>query len=199
MRSSGTSTEQPPLPALGAARAVAASVARTPALLARRRVRQPRGNLGTLLRFADGTNTRVYRETVVERPPAAEPTVLVVAFMLRGVRSQRLHRLFRIESELNTPLFVGFPGLISKWWCAHDTRGAYRGLYEWDGAVLAENYARALWRVLALVSARGSIHYRVLPGLTRNQLLSGPPCPDAADALAEDGWWRPTAVAAPPG
>jgi hypothetical protein len=70
VRSGGTWTEQPPLPALRAARAVAVSVARTPALLARRRVRQPRGNLGTLLRFADGTNARVYRETVVERPPA---------------------------------------------------------------------------------------------------------------------------------
>jgi hypothetical protein len=80
----------------------------------------------------------------------------VVAFRLRGVRG-RGNALFRRESELNTPLFVGFDGFVSKLWLAHDDRGTYRGLYEWDGARPAEAYARALWRVLALVSVRGSI------------------------------------------
>ena len=42
--------------------------------------------------------------------------------------------------------------------------GVYRGLYEWDGPAQAEAYARALWRVLALVSVRGSIHDRLGPG-----------------------------------
>jgi hypothetical protein len=28
--------------------------------------------------------------------------------------------LFRAESLLNTPLFVGFPGFVSKLWLAHD-------------------------------------------------------------------------------
>ncbi|HEY6313967.1 MAG TPA: hypothetical protein VIY52_24655 [Streptosporangiaceae bacterium] len=48
-------------------------------------------------------------------------------------------------------------GLVSKLWLADDERGRYRGLYEWDGPRLAENYARALWRVLALVSVPGFI------------------------------------------
>jgi hypothetical protein len=72
---------------------------------------------------------------------------------------------------------------------ADDERGRYRGLYEWDGPRLAENYARALWRVLALVSVRGSIHYVVLPGLRRDAVLARPEVLDgaAADAAA---WWR---------
>jgi len=62
-------------------------------------------------------------------------------------------------------------------------------MYEWDGPQLAENYARALWRVLALVSVRGSIHYVVLPGLRRDVLLTRPEALEgaAADAAA---WWR---------
>jgi hypothetical protein len=95
------------------------------------------------LRFADGTASRVYRETVVDRPPPSDPAVLVVGFRLRFVRG-RGHDLFRYESLLNTPLFVGFPGFISKLWLANDEHGLYRGLYQWDGAGQAEHYARAL-------------------------------------------------------
>ena len=63
----------------------------------------------------------------------ADPAVLVVAFRLRWVRGIG-HRMFRLESLLNTPLFVGFPGLVSKLWLAHDAAGVYRGVYQWDGA-----------------------------------------------------------------
>jgi hypothetical protein len=58
------------------------------------------------------------------------------------------HAAFRRESLLNTPLFAGFPGFVSKLWLADDDLGRYRGPYEWDDPLLAENYARALWRVL---------------------------------------------------
>ena len=61
--------------------------------------------------------------------------------------------------------FAGFPA----WWrncgLTDDEHGRYRGLYEWDGPQLAESTHLALWRVLALVSVRGSIHYMVLPRL----------------------------------
>jgi hypothetical protein len=95
---------------------------------------------------------------------------------------------------LNTPLFVGFPGFVSKLWLAHDERGRYRGVYEWDGPRLAGDYARALWRVLALVSVPGSIHYVVLPGLRRDMLLKEPVLAPgtAADSAA---WWCLTEAA----
>ena len=153
-----------------------------------RRIHLPSGRVGMRLRFADGTSARVYRETIVDRGPTLDPCVLIVEFRLRAVRG-RGHAAFRLESMLNTPLFAGFPGFVSKLWLAHDERGRYRGVYEWDGPRRAENYARALWRVLALVSVRGSVHYVVLPGLGRDALLDRP---DALPGAAADAaaWWR---------
>lgn len=161
---------QQPLPRTQAAGAVARCVLRCCVLLAHGHVRLPREWVGTRIRFADGTTGRVYRETVVS-PQPADPCVLAVAFRLRWVRGFG-HRLFEWESLLNTPLFVGFPGFGTKLWLAHDEHGAYRGLYEWDGAALAESYARALWRVLELVSEAGSIHYTILPGLRRADVFA---------------------------
>ena len=128
----------------------------------------------------------MYRETVVDRGDTRDPCVLLVEFRLRAVRGWG-HAAFRRESLLNTPLFVGFPGFVSKLWLADDERGRYRGLYEWDGPRRAEAYARALWRVLALVSVPGSIHYVVLPGMRRDDLLGRP------DVLGGPAaWWHMT-------
>ncbi|MGW8378414.1 hypothetical protein [Streptomyces sp. ODS28] len=166
-------------------------IARTALLLTRHRILLPRDRVGVRLRFADGTSARVYRETVVRDLAVRDPCVLVVAFRLRGVRGAG-HALFRRESLLNTPLFVGFPGFVSKLWMAADEQGRYRGLYEWDGAARAEHYARSLWRVLALVSVPGSIHFRVLPAEHRTPLLHGERTgPDADPATEASSWWRP--------
>jgi len=188
----GVVSEQPPL-ALGAALwALAKCVMNTARLLWRRRLHLPAGHVGMRLRFADGTSAPAYRETVAGRGAARDPCVLVVEFRLRAVRGFG-HTLFRWESLLNTPLFAGFPGFASKLWLAHDERGRYRGLYEWDGAGRAAAYARALWWVLALVSVRGSIRYVVLPGLRRDEVLERP---DVLSAAGADGaaWWRLTEV-----
>jgi hypothetical protein len=159
---------------VGAAlRALARCAATTAMLLARRRIHLARERVGTRIRFADGSSARVYRETVLDRPPAREPCALVVTFRLRAVRGFG-HAVFRAENLLNTPLIVGFPGYLSKLWLAHDEHGCYRGLYEWDGPAQAEAYARALRWVLALVCVRGSIHHAVLPGVHRDELLDDP-------------------------
>jgi hypothetical protein len=186
-------SEQPPLACPLALRALAACAANTARLLGQRRVHLPRGRVGARLGFADGTSARVYRETVVDRGPTLDPCVLVVEFRLRAVRGPG-HAAFRLESLLNTPLFVGFPGFVSKLWLAHDERGRYRGVYEWDGPRLAGNYARALWRVLALVSVPGSVHYVVLPGLRRDVLLENPSVVSGA-AADPAAWWCLTEAA----
>lgn len=191
IRSSGRGEvvpERPPLAYPAALRALAGCFSNAVRLLVRRRVHLPRGRVGTRLSFTDGTAARVYRETIVDRSPALDPCILIVEFRLRAVHGHG-HAAFRLESLLNTPLFVGFPGFVSKLWLAHDERGRYRGVYEWDGPELAENYARALWRVLALVSERGSVHYVVLPGLNRDLLLSRPDALTGAAANAP-AWWR---------
>src|SRR4030095_14810160 len=100
-----------PLPLGEAWTAVAWCIARSAGLLALRRIHMPRSHVGDQLYFADGTSARVYRETVVDRPPAAEPTVLVVAFRLRGVRGVG-HDLFRLGGLLKHPLFRGVGGVV---------------------------------------------------------------------------------------
>jgi hypothetical protein len=147
-------------------------------------------HVGETIRFGDGTSAAVYRETVIEAAPDHSPAVLVVCFRLRGVRREWAHRAFRIESELNTILFAGFPGLVSKLWLRADQQQTYRGVYQWSDPDLAVEYVRALWWILALVSERDSIHYAVLPGLVRDEVLDDPELIDIVDA-APGGWWRP--------
>jgi hypothetical protein len=184
--------DQPPLAYGAALRALCGCAVSTARLLWRRRVHLRTEHVGRRLRFADGTSARVYRETVVERGATEDPCVLVVEFRLRAVRG-RAHAAFRWESLLNTPLFVGFPGFVSKLWLAHDEGSRYRGVYEWDGPQRADHYARALWRVLALVSVPGSVHYMVLPGLRRDALLARPHVLAWA-AAGRAAWWRPVDV-----
>lgn len=157
-------------------------------MLARGQLRWPRDSVGRVVRFADGTSARVYRETVVPGEPR-DPCFLAVSFQLRLIRG-RGHAWFRAESILNTPLFVGFPGFTSKLWLANDGRGIYRGLYEWDGPDLAEHYARSLWRVLELGCERGSIDFRVFPGLRRDEVLADPALLDRDVPGERQAWWR---------
>lgn len=181
--------EQPPLSRGVAWRAMGHSIAVTVKLLAERRVHLRSDRVGARLRFADGTSAQVYRETVVDSPDLEEPCVLLVEFRLRGVRG-KAHAAFRLESQLNTPLFVGFRGFVSKLWLTHDQRGVYRGLYQWASPALAERYARCLWHALALVCVRESIHYAVLPGLDRDELLSHRDGGGQRSAEEETEWWR---------
>jgi hypothetical protein len=185
--------ERSPLAYPAALRAMLNCFTSTMRLLWRHQIHLPRERVGMRLHFADATSARVYRETVVDRGVTQAPCVLVVEFRLRAVRG-RGHAVFRWESLLNTPLFVGFPGFVSKLWLSHDEQGRYRGLYEWDGPQRADDYARALWRVLALVSARGSIHYVVLPGLRREEVLAGPQALAGATAPGAQPWWRPVGI-----
>lgn len=182
-----------PLPFPRAFRSLAACVASTCRLMVRHRISQPTVHVGDVLCFSDGSCGRVYRETVVQGAATDNPAVLVVEFRLRGVRGWG-HNLFRAESLLNTPLFVGFPGFVSKLWVAHDEHNVYRGVYEWNDGTLADAYARALWWVLALVSTRGSIHYVVLPGLRRDDALATPSVMTRDDGDAAADWWRITRV-----
>lgn len=182
--------DQRPLPFRIAVVDLARCIVRSAALIGRGAIRHPREVVGGRVTFADGTSARIYRETVIDHMPA-EPCALVIGFRLRGVRGWG-HPVFRVESLLNTPLFVGFPGFVSKWWLAHDEGGVYRGLYDWDGPERAASYARALWWVLMLVCVRSSIRWRVLPGVRRDDLV------DVANRVTptseDDRWWRPVVV-----
>jgi hypothetical protein len=157
------------------------------------RVHHPTAYVGARLTFADGTSSRVYRETVIDVGDVRDPAVLLVAFRLRLVRGRRGHAAFRLESWLNTILFVGFRGFVSKLWCAHDENHTYRGLYQWDGADRAEEYVGSLRHVLAIVSHPLSIDHVVLPDLRREDFLGG-----GRTVAGADDWWRVLATAPRP-
>jgi hypothetical protein len=142
-------------------------------LLVTRRLSQPRRHVGERVAFPDGTSAVIYRETVVRGREPISPTTLVVEFRLRSVHGVG-HALFRLESILNTPMFAGFDGFVSKLWFAHDDREVYRGVYDWASPALAHDYATALGRLLALVCVPGSVHYAVLPGMRRDEYLASP-------------------------
>ncbi|WP_198415930.1 MULTISPECIES: hypothetical protein [Cryobacterium] len=100
---------KPPAEPWQTVRYVGRSVAATGMLLARRRVHLPRQRVGRRLPFTDGSEAVVYRETIVDRGPTLHPTVLIVAFRLRVLRSDSAHALFRAESILSTPLWSDSP------------------------------------------------------------------------------------------
>jgi hypothetical protein len=165
--------------------ALARCAFRTADLIFHERLHEPVHNVGRTIRWADSTSSSVYRETTADHVPA-EPCTLVVKFRLRRVRRPVWHALFRLESELNTVLFAGFPGFVSKLWFAADENDVYRGVYDWDGVAAAHAYVRALWWALMVVSVRSSISHVVVPGVRRDEFLR-----DAALAATDAPWCRP--------
>jgi len=181
-----------PVPTVrSAVRAFGSSVLVSCGLLVRGRLRQPVRQVGRQLRFADGSCSRVYRETVHYGPPTWQPVLLVVQFQLRLIgRSRLLHALFRAESIANTPLFAGFPGFRSKLWATDQRTGVYRGVYEWDGARPAVDYATTLTALLRLGSVPGSVKFHVEPGVRRDDFLRDPGLVGSAPPAGPDRWWR---------
>jgi hypothetical protein len=186
----GEFQEQPKSPFRHAVKALGLCLMEALLLLSTRHVHQPKRHIGRRLRFADGTTGVVYRETVVERAPTSCPAVLVVEFQLQRVHSSWAHALFRLESLLNTVLFVGFPGFVSKLWLRHDEHHVYRGFYEWDGPDLAAAYVGSLWWPLALVSIPASIHYVIVAGAQRDEVLRKPSAIAPKGSTVPDEWWR---------
>jgi hypothetical protein len=97
-----------PLTLIRAVGSLCRSMVRTGVLLSTRAISQPKDHVDEVLHFGDGSAARIYRETC-RRDATTDAPVVLVAFRLRFVRAWR-HALFRAESLLNTPLFVGFLG-----------------------------------------------------------------------------------------
>ena len=127
--------EKPPLPIWVAARAVAKCAANTAVLTAQRRLHLSNDHVGEMVHFADGTTPWVYRETVVDRPPTADP---------------------------------GSAGSWLSATCGARTRPCP-----------------------PLVSVPGTIHYRFVPGLHRDELINEP---RLGAQLGMQDWSRPTQV-----
>lgn len=163
----------------------------TAGLLRRRQLELVTCQVGRQLRFADGTTSRIYRETVRRGAPTADPTLLVVQFRLRVARRSRLlHALFRVESLANTLLFAGFPGFRSKLWLTDERTGIYRGVYQWDGQDAARHYATTLVALLRRICVPGSVAFHIEPGVERDRFLEEPSTVNDDTATRVETWWR---------
>ena len=156
--------------------------------MVQRRLVSPKELLGTTLRFEDGTSPFIFRETALREASTDDPAVLVVQFRLAFLGSSPfLHAAFRRECVLHTPLFAGFQGFRSKLWCDDVGTGVYSGVYEWQSASLATEYADRMVALLAPFSNPGTARYHVIEHLRRNDFLSdrrGQPKGSAT------GWWQ---------
>lgn len=171
-------------------------VAATLILLGRGAISMPGENVGRLVRFADGSRSRIYRETAM-RERSNDPSVLIVVrFRLRLLGTNRLaHWVFRGESLLNTLLFAAHRGFQTKLWLTDESTGYYRGIYEWNGQDAAEEYAETLRVVLQPWVEEGSFAYRVIQNQSRGDFLDGVAI--EGPSRSEDGWWLPTGPEAP--
>lgn len=160
-------------------------------LIARRKLRQPNDLVDSHVEFADGSVSRIYRETSMRDRETTPQVMLAVRFRLRLIGSSRLgHALFRFESLFNTLLFAAHRGFHSKLWLTDPATDFYRGIYEWEDNGSAIEYAETLRIVLAPWVQKGSFAYRLISGVRRTRFLEGR-LPVAYAEHEDDRWWLP--------
>jgi hypothetical protein len=160
-------------------------------LLIRHQIRMPREMVGREVLFADGSRSKVYRETAMREDGVSPQVMLAVRFRLRLIGSSTLgHAIFRLESLFNTLLFAAHRGFHTKLWLTDRNTDYYRGIYEWQDAESATAYAEILRVVLSPWVESGSFAYRVTDGTHRSDYLEGQVVPNSSD-IPEDLWWLP--------
>ncbi len=162
-------------------------------LIRRGRLSMPPTIVGTRLRFADGSVSRIYRETVMRGMNTSPRVMLAVRFRLRFLGSSRVgHALFRFESLFNTLLFAAHRGFHTKLWLTDRVTDFYRGIYEWEDEVSAIEYAETLRVVMTPWAKKGTFEFRVIQGAKRPEYLEGR-IPPTVDVAPGDDWWVPVA------
>ena len=157
----------------GIARLALSSCRQFVRLVARRALRRPPDRLGRTYAVDDGGVYQVFRETVSDAAPPVDPTVFVVGFRLKVIRSLALpHWLFQRCCLLTTPFWSGLPGFSVKLWMVDPQTKSYLGIYDWRGRADAQRYVDALVRVLRPLSTTGSVWYRLQPEHTLASYLA---------------------------
>ena len=104
----------------------------------------PRQMIGARLRFADGTVSRIYRETVMRnlatsRMSRSSFDFVCVSSARAGLATPCLFRVL-----FNTLLFAAHRGLPLKLWLTDRGTDFYRGIYEWEDQDSAIEYVETL-------------------------------------------------------
>lgn len=118
-------------------------------------------HVGSSYRIAQRGTYTVFRETTNDAEYDMPPTILVVGFRLKLIRSNRsLHWLFQRLCILTTPLWSGMRGFHAKLWLVDTKTKNYLGIYDWRGVRDAGAYVALLKRVLQPFAVPGSVWYR---------------------------------------
>ena len=149
---------------------------------------------GWKLGFADGTSARVYRETVVDGGPRRP--IPARSWWSSGCGPCEAGAMPSSAGRAcSTPRCSSASPASSPSCGWPTTNRRLPGRLRVGRGDRAEAYARALWRVLALVSVPGSIHYGVVPGVRRSDLLAHPRAARTGGAAEPTDWWRLVEVA----
>jgi hypothetical protein len=82
-------------------------------------------------------------------------------------------RLNRRLSLIPTPFIVGFPGFRTKIWTIEEGSGTFQGIYEWDCAQSAADYAESLAiRMMKMRAVPDSLDQEIIPNTGVNEYLS---------------------------
>ena len=141
-------------------------------------LRSPRDRVGDVIITDTGQSFTVYRETTVQLSnpeQTREGAVLVFQFHLwfmPDMLAPVVTRIFEPLSIITTPFFVGLSGFRTKLWLFDRETGDYEGIYLWESAVAAEQYATALRRAMKVFARPGSISYKIVPDTNLDSYLA---------------------------
>ena len=136
---------------------------RTHCYLLSGRLHFPRDRIGETLTMEDGQEFVIFRQAIVDPgkdQPEKPGAVFRVRFRVAHMSPER-NKLF---SLLPIPFFIGLLGFRSKLWTLNEANGDFQGIYEWDTARDAQNYANSFaMRFMTKRSVPRSIFHEVLP------------------------------------
>lgn len=136
------------------------------------RLRFPRNLSGRVLTMADGEKFTVFRQATVKtgsNRSVGPGAVFRIRFHFTGGSEALNKRL----SLLPVPLIVGFPGFRTKVWTLHEGTGAFQGIYEWDSAEAAMDYADSLAiRLMKRRAVPDSVNQEIIPGTGIGEYLA---------------------------
>ncbi|MBI5604592.1 MAG: YdhR family protein [Deltaproteobacteria bacterium] len=138
----------------------------------RGRLRFPRRLYGRVLTIADGEKFTIFRQAEIKTGntrPAGPGAVFRIRFQFTGGSTVLNKRL----SLIPIPLIVGFPGFRTKIWTFHEATGAFQGIYEWDSAEAAADYAKSLAiRLMKKRAVPESVDQEIIPDTRIGEYLS---------------------------
>ena len=139
------------------------SVLKTLSYAIRCRLHFPRNRIGEVLTMEDGKAFTIFSQVIVD-PNHDQPQEPGVTFRVRFHVARMSPKQNKLFSLLPIPFFIGLPGFRTKLWTLNEVSGDCQGIYEWDTAQDAENYASSFaMKFMTMRSVRGSVSCEITP------------------------------------